>query len=112
MPLIAKTKGARVVTVSSNLHQTGRMNFDDLMGEKSYKPWAAYGQSKLANVLFAKSLADKCKGSPVTAYALHPGVIHTGLMETYKPGMHREDFKLKGSLSDFLYSKFVVGKSS
>jgi NAD(P)-dependent dehydrogenase (short-subunit alcohol dehydrogenase family) len=103
---------SRIVCVSSLMHRLGSINVLDLHYKhgRGYDPVTSYGQSKLANVLFAKSLADKCKGSPVTAYALHPGVIHTGLMETYKPGMHREDFKLKGSLSDFLYSKFVVDR--
>jgi NAD(P)-dependent dehydrogenase (short-subunit alcohol dehydrogenase family) len=84
MPLIAKTKGARVVTVSSNLHKTGRMNFDDLMGEKSYKPWAAYGQSKLANLLFTSELQRRLTKAKVDAIATaaHPGWSNTSLMKS------------------------------
>jgi NAD(P)-dependent dehydrogenase (short-subunit alcohol dehydrogenase family) len=84
MPLIAKSKGARVVTVSSNLHKTGRMNFDDLMGEKSYKPWAAYGQSKLANLLFTSELQRRLTKAKVDAIATaaHPGWSNTSLMNS------------------------------
>ena len=84
MPLISKTKGARIVTVSSNLHKTGRMNFDDLMGEKSYKPWAAYGQSKLANLLFTSELQRRLVAAKVDAIAVaaHPGWSNTSLMKS------------------------------
>jgi len=84
MPLISKTPGARVVTVSSNLHKTGRMNFDDLMGEKSYKPWAAYGQSKLANLLFTSELQRRLTKAKVDAIATaaHPGWSNTSLMKS------------------------------
>jgi NAD(P)-dependent dehydrogenase (short-subunit alcohol dehydrogenase family) len=84
IPLIAKTPGARVVTVSSNLHKTGRMNFDDLMGEKSYKPWAAYGQSKLANLLFTSELQRRLTKAKVDAIATaaHPGWSSTSLMKS------------------------------
>lgn len=82
MPLIRKSKGARIVTVSSNLHKTGRMNFDDLMGEKSYKPWAAYGQSKLANLLFTSELQRRLETAKIDAIAVaaHPGWSNTSLM--------------------------------
>jgi NAD(P)-dependent dehydrogenase (short-subunit alcohol dehydrogenase family) len=84
MPLISKTSGARVVTVSSNLHKTGKMNFDDLMGEKSYKPWAAYGQSKLANLLFTSELQRRFVSAKVDAIsvAAHPGWSNTSLMKS------------------------------
>jgi NAD(P)-dependent dehydrogenase (short-subunit alcohol dehydrogenase family) len=54
--LLPKLTG-RVVVVSSDAHRMGRMRFDDLMGERSYGRWSAYGQSKLANLLFARELA-------------------------------------------------------
>lgn len=54
--------------------------FDDLSGEKSYRPNAAYGQSKLANLLFAKQLARRFAGTGKTANAVHPGVIRTNLV--------------------------------
>ena len=72
----------RVVVVSSAAHlRTPRegIRFDDLGAERGYSPWTAYGQSKLANVLFAKALARRLEGSRRTANALHPGVIQTQL---------------------------------
>jgi retinol dehydrogenase 14 len=68
---------ARVVTVSSNVHATGRIDFDDLQGERSYSGARAYSQSKLANVLFTYELARRLQATSVTANALHPGVVRT-----------------------------------
>jgi len=68
---------ARVVTVSSQAHTGGRMDFDDLQGERSYSGARAYNQSKLANVLFTYELARRLRGTSVTANALHPGVVRT-----------------------------------
>ena len=68
---------ARVVTVSSNAHAMGRIDFDDLQGERSYSGARAYNQSKLANVLFTYELARRLRGTAVTANALHPGVVRT-----------------------------------
>ena len=68
---------ARVVTVSSNAHAAGRIDFDDLQGEASYSGSKAYNQSKLANVLFTYELARRLTGSGVTANVLHPGVVRT-----------------------------------
>ena len=68
---------ARVVTVASNAHATGRIDFDDLQGERSYSGGRAYGQSKLANVLFTYHLARRLHGCAVTANALHPGLVRT-----------------------------------
>jgi retinol dehydrogenase-14 len=68
---------ARVVTVSSNAHGTGRIDFDDLQGEQSYSGSRAYNQSKLANVMFTYELARRLQASSVTANTLHPGVVNT-----------------------------------
>jgi NAD(P)-dependent dehydrogenase (short-subunit alcohol dehydrogenase family) len=71
---------ARVVTVSSNAQALGRIDFDDLQGERSYSGSRAYDQSKLANVLFTYELAKRLKANSVTsvtANALHPGVVNT-----------------------------------
>jgi NAD(P)-dependent dehydrogenase (short-subunit alcohol dehydrogenase family) len=68
---------ARVVTVSSNAQAMGRIDFDDLQGERSYSGARAYNQSKLANVLFTYELARRLQGTSVTANALHPGVVRT-----------------------------------
>jgi NAD(P)-dependent dehydrogenase (short-subunit alcohol dehydrogenase family) len=66
-----------VVTVSSNAHATGRIDFGDLQGERSYSGARAYSQSKLANVLFTYELARRQPATGVTANALHPGVVRT-----------------------------------
>jgi NAD(P)-dependent dehydrogenase (short-subunit alcohol dehydrogenase family) len=72
----------RVVVLSSTAHHyapKGGIQFDNLSGEKGYRPWMAYGQSKFANLLFAKELARRFSGTSRTANAVHPGVIHTNL---------------------------------
>jgi NAD(P)-dependent dehydrogenase (short-subunit alcohol dehydrogenase family) len=68
---------ARVVTVASNAHTTGQIDFDDLQSERSYSGSRAYSQSKLANVLFTYELAGRLQASAITANALHPGVVST-----------------------------------
>jgi retinol dehydrogenase-14 len=68
---------ARVVTVASNAHAAGRIDFDDLQGERSYSGARAYNQSKLANVLFTYELARRLPAASVTANAVHPGVVST-----------------------------------
>ena len=68
---------ARIVTVSSGAQSTGRIDFDDLMGEQTYSGQRAYNQSKLANVMFTYELARRLDGSGVTANTLHPGVTRT-----------------------------------
>ena len=68
---------ARVVTVSSGAQSMGRIDFDDLQGEKSYSANRAYNQSKLANVMFTYELARRLEGTGVTANVLHPGVVRT-----------------------------------
>ena len=68
---------ARVVTVSSNAQAMGRIDFDDLQGERSYSGARAYNQSKLANVLFTYELARRLGDRGVTANVLHPGVVRT-----------------------------------
>ena len=73
----------RVVTVSSSFHWFGRLNLDDLNWEhRRYRRWAAYEQSKLANLLFAYELAHRLEetGSPLTSHATHPGYVSTNLM--------------------------------
>jgi retinol dehydrogenase 14 len=68
---------ARVVTVSSNAQALGRIDFDDLQGERSYSGARAYNQSKLANVMFTYQLVKLLAASAVTANVLHPGVVRT-----------------------------------
>jgi len=80
---------ARVVTVASNAHATGEIDFDDLQGEWSYSGSRAYNQSKLANILFTYELAKKLRSSAVTANALHPGVVNTSFGAEDPRGIQR-----------------------
>ncbi|HLY32868.1 MAG TPA: SDR family oxidoreductase [Ktedonobacterales bacterium] len=71
-------RNARIVSVSSTAHTGARINFDDLQGKKSYSAMGAYGQAKLANLLFTYELARRLAGTNVTANALHPGFVSSG----------------------------------
>jgi NAD(P)-dependent dehydrogenase (short-subunit alcohol dehydrogenase family) len=75
------TPGARVVNLSSTMHKTGRMRWDDLHGERSYGKWTAYGQSKLANLLFTYELQRRLAATRAHAIsvACHPGYAATNL---------------------------------
>lgn len=79
--LLARSEQPRVVTVSSTTHWGGRIDFEDLMGERRYSPWGAYAQSKLANLLFTLELDRRAKaaGSRLRANAAHPGYAATNL---------------------------------
>jgi NAD(P)-dependent dehydrogenase (short-subunit alcohol dehydrogenase family) len=81
--VIKKTPHARVVTVSSRAHRGGRMHWDDIQLTHGYSAIKAYGQSKLANILFTRELAKRLEGSGATANCLHPGVIASGFGQTY-----------------------------
>jgi NAD(P)-dependent dehydrogenase (short-subunit alcohol dehydrogenase family) len=83
-PLLQNTPGSRVVTVSSYAHIMGKINFDDLNSEKSYQKWLAYGQSKLANILFAyqlQRLSSQIGDDPISV-AVHPGYAATNLQKS------------------------------
>jgi retinol dehydrogenase-14 len=80
---------ARVVTVASNAHSTGRIDFGDLQGERSYSGSRAYSQSKLGNVLFTYELARRLRATSVTANALHPGVVNTSFGAEDPGGVQR-----------------------
>jgi len=89
-------EGARVVTVSSGAHHTGRINFDDLHGEGGYNRWRGYSQSKLANLLFALELDRRLRaaGSTVSSLAAHPGWTATNLQTAAPPPVDRVFLKL------------------
>lgn len=94
LPRLIKSAPARVVTLSSLAHSSGQINFEDLNSQKSYQPFTAYQQSKLANVLFTKELARRLKAvgaDNVTTYAVHPGVVKTEL------GRHLDGLYFKGA---------------
>jgi NAD(P)-dependent dehydrogenase (short-subunit alcohol dehydrogenase family) len=81
------TPRARVVTVSSTAHKFGSMRFDDLQSERSYHRWPAYGQSKLANLLFALELDRRLRATDtdVLSVAAHPGYTATNLQFAATP---------------------------
>lgn len=81
LDLVLKAENGRIVTISSQAHKIGRINFDDLNSEKSYQKWLAYGQSKLANLLFAYELQRKLTAASkhTISVAAHPGYAATNL---------------------------------
>ncbi|MFC4534945.1 oxidoreductase [Sphaerisporangium dianthi] len=76
------TPGSRIVTISSNAHRRGTIDFDDLQAERRYHPMNAYAQSKLANLLFTYELQRRLAGAGAgtIAVAAHPGAARTRLM--------------------------------
>jgi len=86
---LAGLPGSRVVTVSSNSHRDGRIDFDDLQSERGYRRLAGYAQSKLANLMFTYELQRRlaAAGSPAIAAAAHPGLTRTDLARYLSPVM-------------------------
>ena len=89
LPTLRANAPARVVMVSSMVHERARIEWDDLNAEEGYDAYRAYSRSKLANVLFTRALdvrlreragRDGANAPDVTVNALHPGVIHTKLL--------------------------------
>jgi NAD(P)-dependent dehydrogenase (short-subunit alcohol dehydrogenase family) len=79
LDLLKASAPARIINVASGSHLKAAIDFDDLHGEKHYTGMGAYGQSKLANVLFTYELARRLEGSGVTVNAMHPGFTGTGI---------------------------------
>ena len=77
LDIVRKTPGARIHNVTSSAHYMGRINFEDLMGEKHYQRWLAYGQSKLANVFFTFELQKRLQaaGADTLVNTSHPGFV-------------------------------------
>lgn len=94
----------RVVTLSSGAHRIGRINFDNLQGERRYNNWLAYGQSKLANLMFCFELARRATeaGSALRSFAAHPGYAATNL-QFAGPATWYE--KLGGAIGNFVIAQ-------
>lgn len=75
--LLKQSAPSRIIVVSSSGHRLSDLNRDDLMSDNSYSKIKAYASSKLANILFAKVLAKKLKGTGVTVNSCHPGIVQT-----------------------------------
>jgi NAD(P)-dependent dehydrogenase (short-subunit alcohol dehydrogenase family) len=69
---------SRIINLTSSAHRGTEIDFEDLQGEKKYRGYHAYSQSKLANILFTYQLAKQLEGTGVTVNCLHPGVVRTG----------------------------------
>jgi retinol dehydrogenase-14 len=78
LDMLKSSAPARIINVSSGIHTTARINFQDLQAEKWYLGMRAYGQSKLANLLFTYELARHLDGCGVTVNAVHPGYVNSG----------------------------------
>jgi len=91
LALMQGREDARVVTVSSNAHKMGKINFDDLQSTRRYMRWAAYGQSKLGDLMFALELDRRLRasGSTVKSLAAHPGYAATNLQTAAPPLLDR-----------------------
>jgi NAD(P)-dependent dehydrogenase (short-subunit alcohol dehydrogenase family) len=86
LPLLEQNAPARIVNVSSMVHETGSIDLDDLQSERRYSASHVYARSKVAMVLFTRELARRLEGTGVTANALHPGVINTKLLHVLFAG--------------------------
>jgi len=89
MPLLRLASGPRVVSVSSLAHRTGFIDFADLEGARVYSPWKAYGQSKLATLMFALELQRRsdAAGWNLLSNAAHPGFARTNLFASGPGGL-------------------------
>ncbi|KAJ2957927.1 hypothetical protein NQZ79_g6387 [Umbelopsis isabellina] len=87
LPRILASSSRRIVNISSGFTCLSDIRFDDpfFKNGEAYDKWVAYGQSKTANVLFARELAKRYKSKGLVAYSLHPGVIQTNLARDVQP---------------------------
>lgn len=102
---------ARVVTVASNAHKMGRLHRDDLMGERKYTPWSAYGQAKLANLLFMRELRRRADAAaaPLLSLAAHPGYARTNLTTSGPAAGSRLVARVTGVAERFMAQSAAAG---
>ncbi|MEX0627337.1 MAG: SDR family oxidoreductase [Cucumibacter sp.] len=81
LDLVKKAAPSRIVNLSSGAHLNGHIGFDDLQFARRYSGFAAYSQSKLANVLFTRELARRLAGQDIAVNAVHPGSVQTGFAQ-------------------------------
>ncbi len=77
LDVLEESAPSRVVTVSSEARRGAKIDFDDLQSERNYRGFPVYGMTKLANIFFTYELADRLRGTGVTATCLHPGAVNT-----------------------------------
>ncbi|WP_415400186.1 oxidoreductase [Synechococcus sp. W4D4] len=111
LPLLKQSPGGRVVHVSSGAAYFGRIQFEDLQGEKRYRPWDAYGQSKLANAMTALELQRQLEqeGSSVQSLVAHPGLARTNLQPTSVASKNAKVEGLAYRLMDPLFQSAAMG---
>jgi NAD(P)-dependent dehydrogenase (short-subunit alcohol dehydrogenase family) len=117
LPLLRAADQARVVSLSSLAARQGRIHFDDLQFEKSYTPMRAYGQSKLAVLMFARELDRRSKeaGWGIVSNAAHPGLTKTNLQISgpsrgrAKPSTMERLYTLSWRLTPFLWQEIDEG---
>lgn len=83
LDLIKKGEEPRIINVSSEAHKFSKLDFNNLAAPKKYSAWLAYGNSKLANILFTKQLAKEVKKEGITVNCLHPGAVATNFGAGY-----------------------------
>ena len=113
LDLLTETPGSRIVTVSSMAHQMGKIQFSDLNWEKGYKAQQAYGQSKLANLLFTYELQRRlaAAGKDTLAVAAHPGWTETNLQEHARSIKFMNRFLAQGPLMGALPTLYAATES-
>ncbi|XP_069561667.1 retinol dehydrogenase 12 [Brachyistius frenatus] len=84
LDLLKHSAPSRIINVSSGAHAMGKIQFEDLGGEKDYHPVRAYAQSKLANVLFTRELAKRTEVLGVMAYSIDPGMVNTEITRHFR----------------------------
>ncbi len=94
VPLLEKAESGRIINLSSGAHWAGKIHFDDIMLEENYRPFVAYSQSKLANILFTRSLASELKERGITVNAVHPGFVRSNFSGDRKTGKQPLLFRL------------------
>ena len=111
LPLLKRSPNGRIVHVSSGAAYFGRINFDDLQGETRYRPWDAYGQSKLANAMTALELQRQLEeeGSNVLSLVAHPGLARTNLQPTSVAAKNAKVEGLAYRLMDPLFQSAAMG---
>ena len=112
LPLLKKTPGSRVVTLSSIAHKPGKIDFDNLKLEKPYDKIREYGQSKVADLLFALELQRRLEknGLDIISVATHPGISKTELLRTDQPEMINEFPHMSASQGAFSSLFAATGK--
>jgi NAD(P)-dependent dehydrogenase (short-subunit alcohol dehydrogenase family) len=111
LPRLLAVPGSRVVTVSSSMHYGGKVDFDDLDGQRRYNKWKAYNQSKLANLLFAYELQRRlaAAGTTTISVAAHPGYSETNLQGE---GPTQHGARIRGALYRGLHVAFAQSAQS